>query len=341
MTQLDDSVRLEDVERAARVLVTSCLDLSAGQELVVISDHAVPAVPEAIARVARNLGCHVIWFRLAEHGVRPFKLLPDALQSALASAHASVFVASAPHNELGMRQHLLHLVKQHGLKHAHMPSISSLAFSRGLRLDYREVERAGRHMLDKLGSVRRLQITSSAGTNLEVLLPPKARWFPQLGVLEPGRWGNLPAGALYTNPEHVSGRFVANASVGEYFGARHGLLGETPVHLVLEQGRVTRLTCAAAPELQRDIVRMLACSENSARVGLICIGVNPSIHTATGEALVDQNLPGLHLSIGDPAAKVTGAGWSAPTAFAACQAYSSVLGEGVPLIERGQLLAVN
>ncbi|MGE0324964.1 MAG: aminopeptidase [Polyangiaceae bacterium] len=341
MTQLSEAVELEDVERAARVLITSCLTLSPGENLIVISDHAVPNVAEAIARVARNLGCRVIWFRLAEHGVRPFKLLPNALQSALAEAHASVFVASAPHNELGMRQHLLHLVKQHGVKHAHMPSISSLAFTRGLRLDYREVESAGRRVLDKLSGARALQVTSPAGTNLEVLLPPRARWFPQLGVLEPGRWGNLPAGALYTNPEHVSGRFVANASVGEFFGARHGLLQDTPVHLVLERGRVTRLTCPQAPELQRDIVRMLACSENSSRVGLICIGVNPSIPTATGEALVDQNLPGLHLSIGDPAAKVTGAGWSAPTAFAACQAFSSVLIEDVPLIERGQLLTPN
>ncbi|MEZ4230429.1 MAG: hypothetical protein R3B89_14745 [Polyangiaceae bacterium] len=341
MTELSEPVLHEEVERAARVLVTSCLDLGSGDQLVLISDHAVPNVAEAIARVARNLGCRVLWFRLAEHGPRPFKLLPDALQSALANAQASVFIASAPHNELGMRQHLLHVVKQLGLKHAHMPSISALAFSRGLRLDYREVERAGRRMLDKLSSLRQLQVTSSAGTNLDVLLPPRARWFPQLGVLEPGRWGNLPAGALYATPEHVSGRFVANASVGEYFGARHGLLQSSPVHLVLERGRVTRLTCPEAPELQRDMVRMLACSENSSRVGLICIGVNPSIHTATGEALVDQNLPGLHLSIGDPAAKVTGAGWSAPTAFAACQAYSTVLAEGVPLIERGQLLAPN
>ena len=108
MTELSEPVLHEEVERAARVLVTSCLDLGSGDQLVLISDHAVPNVAEAIARVARNLGCRVLWFRLAEHGPRPFKLLPDALQSALANAQASVFIASAPHNELGMRQHLLH-----------------------------------------------------------------------------------------------------------------------------------------------------------------------------------------------------------------------------------------
>ena len=49
---------------------------------------------------------------------------------------------------------------------------------------------------------------------------------------------------------------------------------------------------------------MLRFAPNSDRVGLVAIGVNEGVDTPTGEAVVDQNLPGLHLFIGDPA------GWS-------------------------------
>jgi hypothetical protein len=71
----------------------------------------------------------------------------------------------------------------------------------------------------------------------------------------------------------------------------------------------------------------------------VSVGVNAGIAAPTGEALVDQNLPGLHLAVGDPAARVTGATYSAPTCFAACQAQSTVVVDGAIAIDRGKLLS--
>ncbi len=148
----------------------------------------------------------------------------------------------------------------------------------------------------------------------------------------------MPAGALYASPQRIDGVFVADASLGEYFGTREGCLRDKPVKLFIENGRVRAVTAEHSPELQSDIERMLAFADNSDRVGLVALGVNYGIGEATGEALVDQNLPGLHLAIGDPAAQVTGASWTALTSFAACQASSTVLIESVPAIIRGKLL---
>jgi len=111
------------------------------------------------------------------------------------------------------------------------------------------------------------------------------------------------------------------------------------VKLTIEAGRVTKVEAQSA-ELQTDIEKMLAFAPNSDRVGLVAIGVNEGVDVPTGEAVVDQNLPGLHLFIGDPAGRATGVTWSARTSFAACQAGSSVSIDGMLSIDSGRIVIV-
>ncbi len=307
--------------------------------LVVLSDARSSLIADALARAAGRAGALALVIDLDQLGARPHKALPDYVAGELAIAQASAFVAHSPHGELGMRQHLLHLVGSHSLRHAHMPGISPIAFARGMRAGGTRIARYGRRLLNRLDGARYIEAHSPAGTRLRIALPESCRWFSQLGTLEAGRWGNLPAGALYASPQLVEGTFVADASLGEYFGSRERLLLDKPVRLVIENSRVRRVEAKGSAELQRDIEQMLGFAENSDRVGLVAIGVNVGLDAPTGEALVDQNLPGLHIAIGDPAAHATGANWSARTSFAACQADSSVTADGALLVSHGKLMA--
>jgi aminopeptidase len=328
----------DDLARPASVLVGHALNLSPGEKLVVIADRRSRDIANAIVDAARAVSADAIVADLDEIGERPHKVLPEAWSFAMALAHASAFVASAPRDELSMRQHLLHLVAAHRLRHAHMPGIGRELFVRGVRVrDARSIER-GRRVLERLATARVIECASPTGTSLRVELNPGTRWFPQLGVLEPGRWGNLPAGALYASPARVDGVFAANASLGEWFGRREGLLAGNPVRLRIADDRVVEVFAPHSRELERDIEAVLEVSANSARVGVVCIGVNDALETAFGNPLVDQNLPGLHLSIGDPAARVTGARWSAATSFAACQVGASIAIDGETVIAAGKLL---
>lgn len=331
------AVRRGEFESAAGVVVQASLRLEKDEKLVVLSDTRSAPVAEALAREAGKVGALALVVDLDQLGPRPHKALSDYLVSELSTAQASVFVARAPHGELGMRQHMLHLVGRFGLRHAHMPGISPMAFARSMRAGYRRVTRYGQRLLERLEQSRYLEAHSPAGTNVRIALSSNTRWFAQLGTLEPGRWGNLPAGALYASPELIEGTFVADASLGEYFGAREGVLLDSPVSFFIEEGRVRRVETERAG-LQRDLEQMLAFAPNSDRVGLISVGVNVGLGAPTGEALADQNLPGLHIAIGDPAAHATGAGWSARTSFAACQANSTLMADGSLLISRGRLM---
>lgn len=328
----------ELLARPASVVVGHALRMKPGEKLVVVCDAPSRPIAWSIVDAARAVGCDAILADLDDLGARPHKVLPDAWSFALALAHASVFVATARKDELAMRQHLLHLVAAHRLRHAHMPGITEQLFVRGVRvgLSLSHAER----LRERLSRARRVRTTSALGTDVVVQIAG-LRWFAQLGVLEPGRWGNLPAGALYASPDEASvdGTLVVNASLGEWFGRREGVLERTPVRLRVEASYVVGVSAPHSRQLERDIEAVLGVSPSSARVGLVTIGVNEAIDAPFGNPLVDQNLPGLHLGIGDPAARVTGARWSSPTSFAACQFGASVELDGVPVIAAGRLLS--
>jgi leucyl aminopeptidase (aminopeptidase T) len=327
---------------AGQVLVESALKLRVGERVVVIEDGGSLALGDAVSTAVEAGGGWVKRARLdrlssAGSSGRPHKVVPDLLLLALRDAEASVFVASALPAEATMRQALLHVVRQRGLRHAHMPGLGASAFVAGMRLDYRQVERIGLRVLGRLSGATSILAESPAGTSLRVDIAPGAKWFAQLGALAPGRWGNFPAGAIYTSPASASGVFVADASMGEFFGTREGVLLANPVRILIDGGRVVGVESRSVP-LKRDIEAMLRVSPNSDRIGLVSVGVNPGLDSPLGDAVVDQNSPGLHLGIGDPAARTTGANWSAPTCFAACEAGSRVVVDGEIIVEAGRVV---
>jgi aminopeptidase len=334
------------LDKAARVLVQSVLRVEAQELVAVVTDAESFVMAQAIARATDAQGAWVKQIALdalpnmTPGPLRPHRGLPGALRSALEVVDASVFVARALYAELPMRQALLHEVRERRIRHAHMPGLSLRGFTHGMRVDYGEVARAGNAILARLERAREVVTESETGTKLRVTLLPGRRWYAQLGQLAPGRWGNLPAGALCATPIDANGIFVADASLGEFFGEREGALSDKPARFMIEQSRVVRVEVPKAPALERDITAMLAVAPNSRRIGLVTVGVNAGIDAPSGEAIVDQNAPGLHVAIGDPAAFTTGADWSAPTCFGACQARASVWIDGVLVVDGGKLVAM-
>ncbi len=337
-----------DLAHAATVLVTSVLHAREGDRFVVIGDGESVEMVQAIGEAAEQAGAQVTLALLDQlrsqstghTGERPHKVLPDPIRRALLATQCSAFVASAPHGESSMREQLLHIVGACSVRHAHMPHISRRAFTRGLILDYQKVETWGHAMERRVELARTIAAESAAGTRLTAQFGAENRWSAHFGAIVPGQWAHLPTGALYAAPESVDGLFVVNASLSEFFGAREGLLLERPVSLTIEGGRVVRVEAPHSPSLENDIRAMLSVAPNSDRIGLVAIGVNVGVNAPTGEAVVDQTMPGLHLIIGDAAGKIPTPTWSARTSFAACQAGGRVTVDGSVVIENGKIVSV-
>jgi leucyl aminopeptidase (aminopeptidase T) len=334
----------EELSRAAEVLVTTALRVTPGERFVVVGDLGTTAIMNAIEQVGRAAGAEVASLRLdllksysTNHsGERPHKVLPDAVRRAMLSAQASVFVASAPRAESSMRDQLQHIVGACGVRHAHLPGITPLAFTAGLAVDHRTIAASGAALMRLLDVAREITCTSPEGTNL-VVHPGSRRWISRVGRVDPGQSVIFPTGSLCVSPESVRGTFVATASLGEFFGARERLLRE-PILFDIDGGAVKKVSGSGCPELVRDVEAMLAVAPNSERVGLVILGLNTGAPRPIGAAAVDQHRPGLHLVFGDPQSKLTGAGWSARTSFAACQSASTVQVDGVVVADGGRLL---
>jgi len=331
-----------DLRRAATMLVRTCLRLGSGERFVIVGDSDAEPILGALEAAGRDAGADVTALRLdllrsysTNHtGERPHKVLPDGVRRAMLSAQASAFVASAPHPESSMREQLLHVVGACKVRHAHMPGITAHAFVRGLATDFDQLTEMGRALERRLESAREIVSESAEGTRLVVRTT--RRWVPRLGEVGPGQSVTLPAGSLMATPDSVSGTFAATASVGEFFGAREGLLRE-PVIFEIASGVVMNVLAPSCPSLVRDIETMLHVAPGSDRVGLVIVGVNDAIGEPTGDVTVDQHRPGLHLVFGDPQAKLTGATWSARTTFAACQARGAVRLDGALVAVDGRL----
>lgn len=336
----------EDLARAATILVKTALRVSAGERFVAVGDGESQPMLAALEEAARAQGAEAASLRIdllrsysTNHsGERPHKVLPDAVRRAMLSAQASAFVASALHAESSMRDQLLHVVGACRIRHAHMAGISPVAFATGLVTDHGTIAETARALERRLEVARELAVESPEGTKLVVRTGKAHRWIARTGIVASGEHSQFPTGSIIATPEEVEGTFVATASLGEFFGAREGLLRE-PVVFTIEGGRVTAVSCPANPSLVRDVEAMLKVAVNSDRVGLVVLGVNTGIVEAVGDAGVDQHRPGLHLVFGDPMSKLTAATWNARTSFAACQARSSVLVDGAVVVSDGAIVA--
>jgi leucyl aminopeptidase (aminopeptidase T) len=337
-----------ELDSASRALVRGTLRVESGDNLVVVADAESNTVAQAIRVAGEEAGARVTLARLDQmrsistnhSGERPHKVMPDALRRAMNAARASVFVASAPHQELSMREQLYHIVHSREVRHADMPEITPRVFAWSFALGNDKVALWGKAMVHRLELARILETESPAGTRLRVTMTDPVRWFPRVGAIEPGQCVAFPAGAILGVAASLDGVFVADASVGEFFGGRQGLLLRTPVKLTLEAGRVVRAEAPLAKELERDIQNTLTFAPNSNRVGLVSMGVNIGLLAASGVAAADLNMPGLHLVIGDPCDRDTGVGWSARTTFAACQADARVEVDGSVVVEGGKIVGV-
>jgi leucyl aminopeptidase (aminopeptidase T) len=156
-------------------------------------------------------------------------------------------------------------------------------------------------------------------------------------VIRPGRWENLPSGELMTAPAHVQGVFVADGSIGGPFGAAAGLLSSNPVRFEIEDSVVKRVECSDIG-LQREVEGFMRRDLYADHVGTVILGTNIGITAPVGELVCDQNLPGLHLSLGSTFPEKTGGANRTRAQLTMTCARADVDLDGAPLVRAGRYM---
>ena len=325
-----------DLVNAARRILEGSLSLVPGERVVVIVDRARSDLVPPLAEIARLAGAKCDVVVLEEHGERPFHALPNVVLGKIEQAQATILLIGFVEGEHSMRLQLLERVRELGLRHAHMIGVTRRAMLAGFSVDPTRILDATRSVRMRLRPSSTLHARTSAGTDLRVRLNPAHRWAEHVGVIRPGRWENLPSGELMTAPEHVEGVFVCDASAAGAIGDG-GALTRTPLRLEIEDSVVKSFSCNNSI-VHHGIESFFASDRFASRVGTIVLGTNVGLLAPIGELVCDQNLPGLHITLGSTYPEVTGAPMTTTVQMSLTSSGGDVDLDGAPLIRAGRYM---
>ncbi|MCJ7621761.1 MAG: aminopeptidase [Anaerolineae bacterium] len=306
------------IEQGAEQAVRNCARVQPGEKVVIITDLATEHIAEALRDVAEGIALETITtFVLEDFGDRPEDGskplgLPQEIADAVRGADVSFFAATGQKGEVGsLRLPLIRVVYDaNRVRHAHMPGISDVLMRMGMCTDYAEVQRLSAAVAEIVREATEITVTSPAGTEFTAEFSPSLNWVTCDGILKPGKPTNLPEGEVFTCPYDVKeGVMVIDGILGDHFSEKNGLLEATPATWEIEDGRVRSISCVD-DRLVSELQEYMAQDENANRLGEFAIGTNTGLDRLVGNMLQDEKFPGIHVAVGEPIPRETGADWT-------------------------------
>ena len=327
----------EDLVPGARNAIRTCLRVSPGEHVVIVTDRETDEIASSLADQVREAGAHGEIQIMEDYGPRPMLALPPAIEAALERADVSIYAGQPKPGELAFRRALTGIVDRRQIRHAHMVSISHRIMVEAMRANFDDVDAISRRVLERALKAKKILATSPGGSKLEATFDPAIKWLKTSGIISTSKWGNLPGGEVLTSPARVDGVYVADGVVGDYLCARYGDLRDNPLSVAIENSRITDVQCKRK-DLVRDFLAYTATDENSNRVGEFAMGTNIAVHDVIGNILQDEKLPTLHVAFGHPYAEHTGAKWMSTTHIDIVGRDFNIWFDGEPIMEGGKFL---
>ena len=303
-----------DLQAGARNAIVVCLGVTSNDRFLLVGDEGTSEVDEALEAAAAATGAACLHLRLDQYAERPAATLPEALVEEITRFRPTVsaIAVQVVAGELAsIRALRLLLVDDLRCRHAQMAGISRQLMEEGMAADYVEVAKLAARLHEIVATASVIEVTGDMGTDFVARFTRAHRWVGGNAIYrEPGQWGNLPAGEVATSPLTVDG-VIATRVIGDQFG-RYGLLSE-PARFFIREGRVVEVTAPSPDGLEQELLAYLDQEPCSRRVGEFAIGCNTALKQLTGNLLQDEKFPGVHVGIGDPYARETGADWSCVT----------------------------
>ncbi|MGH7911715.1 MAG: aminopeptidase [Candidatus Dormibacteraceae bacterium] len=330
---------LPEYAPGARNAVRVCLGVGPTDRVAMIDDRDRKDISDAILEEAEAAGAKAERFTIEDWIDRPALHFPDPLRAALDAFAPTVsfFVGGGQPGELAFRHPLLEMVREKQLRHGHMIGITRELMLDGMAGDYEEIYRVTQAAYQRVKEARLIEVRTALGTDLRATFNPDWRWIPADGrYREPGQWGNLPEGEVFTAPQQLDGLLVGE-EMGDHFAPAYGLF-EEPVRIEVAQSRVRRVSMPGHPEIVREIEAYLRQHPESNRAAEFAIGTNVGLTRIVGNFLQDEKFPGNHVAFGDPYGSETGADWEAPSHVDVLASRADIWVDGERLMDTGKLL---
>jgi leucyl aminopeptidase (aminopeptidase T) len=274
---------LPDLGPAVAAVIRKCLDVKAGEDVLVIVDPATRRIGEALREEATAVGADAVLTVMDERdndGSEPARPVAQALLG------CDVFIAPTSRS-------LSHTVARKaatdaGARGATMPGVTEEMLARVMAVDFEQMaarSRAVAALLDA-GSVAR--VTCPRGTRITLELSGRRGMSDDGDLTESGAFGNLPCGEGFVAPRSGEGRIVASslAPIG---------LSPEPATLTVHEGRIVSAEGGVGPAY---IERLRSVGELGTNLAELGVGTNDCAEL-TGNILEDEKLLGsIHIAFG-------------------------------------------
>jgi len=280
-----------DLTEAAETAVEQCLNVTADESVVVVTDDRREAIGEALYAAAAAVTDDATILRYPpadQHGTEP----PAPVAAAMAESDAFL----APTTKSLSHTRARGAACDAGSRGATLPGITEDVFTVGLDADYAAIDAACDKMLAQVDDAAEIRVTTPAGTDITFRIGDR-EWLADTGsVHEPGDFSNLPAGEVFVAPETATGTFVVDGTM-----MPHGLLdADQTLRFEVDNGRVT----AIGDDAVRAEVETAAESvgDDAYTLAELGIGTNVGVEELVGSVLLDEKAAGtVHIAIGDNA----------------------------------------
>ena len=281
---------MRDLREPAQTAVRQCLNLTAEESCLIVTDDTRAPIGEALYAVASEITADAAIIRYPPgntHGEEP----PEPVAAAM--AHADVVLAPTSKSLTHTRARTT--ATEAGKRVATLPGITEEVFLTGLDADYQVIATHCETIREQVAGAQTVRVTTDLGTDITFTVGNR-EWYVDTGIVhKPGAMSNLPAGETFISPETATGRFVVDGTM-----APHGLLEGRTLAFEVEDGLVTDIDDEAVRETVEGAAEEVGeAAYNLAELG---IGANVAVTELVGSVLLDEKAAGtVHIAIGDDA----------------------------------------
>lgn len=273
----------DDLQRALNTVMERCLDLRAGENVLVIGDPRSRELAEAMRDAAARYGADAVLAMMDERendGTEP----PPPIAAALTACDVYLAPTSRSLSHTRARKASNDL----GSRGATLPGATADMIARVMSVDFAAMKERTLAVTRLLTDSDEAHITCPNGSDLRIDIGGR-RGMADIGEMtRAGTFGNLPAGEGFVSPMSGSGLLAASSL------APLGISPE-PVLLTVEDGHLTAADGPLGPDF---IARLQAHGPDGTNIAELGVGTNDAA-TLTGNILEDEKILGtVHVAFG-------------------------------------------
>jgi leucyl aminopeptidase (aminopeptidase T) len=273
------------LESASMKLVKESLKVKKGENVLLVTDEPKLPIARHVARFINQAKGEVTTYLMTE-SIRPIKTTTKLLKKILKDADAVIYMLDARMAEKTFRIDLVDTGTRHS-RICMMPGITEDMMRRLVFIDFKEMDRKTRRIINFLRDKEDILVTNRKGTEIRFSVKGR-KWLNDNGdISRKGMHGNLPAGECFTCPveRSLTGTIVISLIEGKV----------GPGKMIFERGELVHFEGRGVKAVMKS-----AGSDSTARiVGEFGIGTNFGAKICENMLEAEKAYGTVHFAIGD------------------------------------------